>query len=60
MGAGQGGGSFVSDLPGLLLVLSIIVPGRPPRVHLHVDLALLSGLLVVLGLLVTIQTVPLK
>ena len=47
-------------LPLLLLVLGIVVPRGPARVHLHVKLSFLPGKLVVLGLLVTIQAVPLK
>ena len=55
--------SFVPDLvprPLFVLLFRIVVPGRPPRVHLLVDLALFVGLLEVLGLLLKTQAVPLK
>lgn len=46
-----------SPLP--LLALRVIVTGRPARVQLHVDLPLFAGQLIVLGLLVAAQRVPL-
>ena len=47
-------------LPLLLLEAESVVVARVPvRVHLHVLLALLARLLVVLGLLLTAQGVPL-
>lgn len=38
----------------------IVVSGRPGRVQLHVELSLLSGQLVVLGLFLAGQCVPLQ
>jgi len=46
--------------PPLLLVLGVVVPGRPARVQLHVQGALSPGHLVVLGLLSSTQRVPLQ
>ena len=47
-------------LPLLLLVLGVVVPGRPARVQPHVRLSLLARQLVVLGLVLSGQRVPLK
>ncbi len=50
------------SLPPLLLLLepeSVVVSGVPVRVHLHVLLPLHPRLLVILGLLLATQTVPL-
>jgi hypothetical protein len=48
-------------LPLLLLeAVAVVVAGVPVRVHLEVALALLPGLLVVLGLLLAGQAVPLR
>ena len=44
----------------LLLAVAIVVPGVPVGIHLHVALALLPRLLVVLGLLLPGQAVPLQ
>lgn len=55
-----------SDLAGMVWCLwrrggpYVVIPGGPGRVELHVELSLLPGELVVLGLLLPGQRVPLQ
>ena len=51
--------SYFISFPSLLFVLGVVVPGRPARVLLHVQLPLHPGHLVVLGLVIAGQRVPL-
>ena len=51
---------FLHPLAFLLLTLRVVVSRRPARVELHVQLALLPSQLVVLGLLLPAQAMPLE
>ena len=59
--AGLTRGRALVPFPLLLLgPVAVVVTGVPVWVHLHVLLTFQSGLLVILGLLVTTQAVPLN
>ena len=69
-GSGQLGGSGGGSLTGVVALLAlplllleaeaVVVAGVPVRVHLHVALPLGARLLVILGLLLARQAVPLR
>jgi len=50
---------LLQALPLFLLALRVVVSRRPARIELHVDLPLLPGQLVVLGLFFAAEAVPL-